>query len=285
MPAIPLVAAVNDMSGFGRCSLTVALPVLSAMGMQACPLPTAILSNHTGYESCYFEDFSDRMDAYISQWERLGLRFDGVYTGFLGGCEQVRKIERFLETFAKPGAVRLVDPVMADNGELYATYDAALCEEMKRLVAAGTVTTPNLTEACLLAGEDYGSIAALEGKALLDGVYMLAEKISGLGPPQVVITGIRLGKDTIGNAVLDRRTGERFTAETPLVACTYAGTGDVFASVLCGCLVRGDPLRQAVERTAAFTHRVTAYSYERGLPPMDGIAFEPFLWQLHETAT
>ena len=278
MPGIPLVAAVNDMSGFGRCSLTVALPVLSAMGIQACPLPTALLSNHTGYDSCWFEDFTDRMDAYIAQWERLQLRFDGVYTGFLASCEQVRKIEAFIGTFAKPDAVRLVDPVMADNGKLYATYDAALCEEMKKLVAYGTVVTPNLTEACLLTGADYGSLMTLEGEALLEEVFTLAQHISVLGPRQVVVTGVKLGEGTIGNVVIDR--DERFVVSTPMVERSYAGTGDVFASVLCGCLVRGEPLKQAVKRTADFTHTVTAYSYAQGLPPMDGIAFEPYLHEL-----
>ena len=278
MPGVPLVAAVNDMSGFGRCSLTVALPVLSAMGIQACPLPTAILSNHTGYESCWFEDFTDRMDAYIAQWERLQLHFDGVYTGFLASCEQVRKIEAFIGTFAKPDAVRLVDPVMADNGKLYATYDAALCEEMKKLVSYGTVVTPNLTEACLLTGADYGSLMTLRGEALLEAVFTLAQYISGLGPQQVVVTGVKLGEGTIGNVVIDR--DERFVVSTPMVERSYAGTGDVFASVLCGCLVRGEPLKQAVKRTADFTHTVTAYSYAQGLPPMDGIAFEPYLHEL-----
>ena len=145
MKPIPLVAAVNDLSGFGRCSLTVALPILSAMGLQGCPLPTALLSNHTGYPSCFFEDFTDRMEAYLAEWRKLSLRFGGACTGFLGNEKQADIVAGFLSEFCDEGAVKLVDPVMADNGQPYSTCSPALCERMKTVVAQGTVTTPNLT--------------------------------------------------------------------------------------------------------------------------------------------
>ncbi len=282
MRPVPMVAAVNDISGFGRCSLTVALPVLSAMGLQACPLPTAVLSNHTGYDDCFFEDFTDRLAPYIGRWKALGLRFDGIATGFLGSPAQVQMILPFLRQFGEPGAVLLVDPVMADDGKLYATCDDSLCREMRRLVSLGTVTTPNLTEACLLAGRDYREVLALPEAERRQAIFSIGEAIAAIGPGQVVITGVHDGADAIANAVMDRTRGERFFVSTPRVARSYAGTGDVFASVMFGWLVRRVPLREAVTRAADFVQRVTAYSYEHSLPPLDGIAFEPFLHELLE---
>ena len=282
MRPVPLVAAVNDISGFGRCSLTVALPVLSAMGLQTCPLPTAVLSNHTGYDDCFFEDFTDRLDPYIGRWKALGLRFDGIATGFLGSAAQVQTFLPFLRQFAEPGAVLLVDPAMADNGKLYATCDEALCREMRRLVSLGTATTPNLTEACLLTGRNYQEVLALPEAERRQVIFSIGEAIAATGPGQVIITGIHDGEDAIGNVVVDRTRGERFFVSTPRVAQSYAGTGDVFASVLFGWLVRRLPLREAVSRAADFVRRVTAFSYQNSLPPLDGIAFEPFLHELLE---
>lgn len=280
MGSVPMVAAIHDMSGFGRCSLTVALPLLSAMGMQVCPLPTAILSNHTGYSGCFFEDFTEQMEEYIQHWKDLRLSFDGIYTGFLGNAMQVKKIIRFIQYFHRPGAVVLVDPAMADNGRLYSTCDDALCAEMRRLVSMGTVTTPNLTEACLLAGEDYPALIQKSGEEFWQGIWKLGEELADMGPSQVIITGVKCGDGSIANAVIDRRRGEHFVVSTPMVEQCYAGTGDVFSSVLCGWLMRGEPLDSAVENTARFVRQVTEYSYQNDMPPMDGIAFEPFMGQL-----
>ena len=280
MGRLPMVAAIHDISGFGRCSLTVALPVLSAMGIQVCPLPTAILSNHTGYSGCFFEDFTEQMDEYIHYWKELHLSFDGIYTGFLGNAMQVKKIIRFIQYFHRPGALVLVDPAMADNGQLYSTCDDALCAEMRRLVSMGTVTTPNLTEACLLAQQDYTALLAKSGEDFWQSIWKLGDELADMGPSQVIITGVNCGNGTIANAVIDRRIGEHFLVSTPMVEQCYAGTGDVFSAVLCGRLMQGEVLCTAVESSARFVRQVTEFSYENGLPPMDGIAFEPFMGQL-----
>lgn len=277
MESVPLVAAVNDLSGFGRCSLTVALPIYSAMGMQGCPLPTAILSNHTGYESCYFEDFTDRMGAYIAEWEKLQLRFDGICTGFLGNAEQVRIISDFLRTAAKPGAVVLVDPAMADDGQAYSTCTPELCRQMRDLVALGTVVTPNLTEACLLTGEDYGTVLSLPENRRGEAIFSMARRIAELGPRQVIVTGISTA-DGISNYVYEK--GDEYTVCAPYIHCRYAGTGDVFAAVLFGYCMRGVDLRRAVQQAADFVSDATAYSLKIGVKPTDGIAFEPFLSRL-----
>ncbi len=276
--AVPLVAAVHDLSGFGRCSLTVAIPILSAMGMQVCPFPTAILSNHTGYPQYFWEDLADRMPAYMQGWEKLGLSFQAIYTGFLGGVEQVDTLLDFFDRF--PAPIRLVDPVMADDGQLYATCCDELCTSMKRLVARGTVTTPNLTEACLLTGRDYHTLKSRSGEAYWREMEAIAHEVAALGPQQVVITGISDGKGQLYNLVTDHDAGETFRIAVSAVEKSFAGTGDVFASVLCGCLVRGIPLRTAVEKTAAYVRKVTAFTYAQGMPYLDGIAFEPFLSEL-----
>lgn len=280
---VPLVAAVNDLSGFGRCSLTVAIPVLSAMGMQVCPLPTAILSNHTGYESGTFEDFTPHMEAYAAEWEKRGLEFQAIYTGFLGNREQVETISAFIRRFRREGSVVLVDPVMGDDGALYATYTRSMCRAMGNLVAMGTVTTPNLTEACLLADWDYGKLLSEPDRdQFFQQLFAIGGRIAQTGPAQVVITGVRTGDGTIHNVVVDRERNEAFTVPVPMVKKSYAGTGDVFASVLCGHLVRGEPLGPAVKKTAEFVRRVTDFTYCHALPHLDGIAFEPFLHELYQ---
>lgn len=277
MKKVPLVAAINDLSGFGRCSLTVALPIFSAMGIQGCPLPTAILSNHTGYNSCYFEDFTDRMSAYISEWDKLGLSFDGICTGFLGDAAQVEILSRFIRSAAKPSAVLLVDPAMADDGELYRTCTDELCRQMRDLVALGTLVTPNLTEACLLTDEDYEDILCAQGDELNNRLFSMARRIAKTGPKQVVITGIHSDKEAI-NFVYDG--GNEYAVSSTMVDCKYAGTGDVFAAVLFGYRVHGVPLKEAVQKTADFVSDATAHSVKLGVKSTDGIAFEPFLSRL-----
>lgn len=278
MKKLPLIAAVNDMSGFGRCSLTVALPVISAMGMQCCPLPTAILSNHTGYNSCHFNDLSNGMNEYISEWGKLQLKFDGIYTGFLANAGQVDKVMGFVKNYAKPGIIKLIDPVMADNGKLYSTCDTRLCEEMSKLVSLATITTPNLTEACLLAGCDIADVMKLSGGERRDSVYAIAEAIAKTGPQQVVVTGVEIADGMVENVVYDN--GNTYSVSSPKVERQFAGTGDLFASVLFGHLVRGNSLKAALGITTAFVYETTQYTYECDSPATDGIMFEPFLKKL-----
>ena len=277
MRQAPLVAVANDLSGYGRCSLSVALPILAAMGLQGCPLPTAILSNHTGFPTGTFEDTTDRLGDYLAAWRKLDLRFDGVCTGFLGGAGQAAILADLLERDCRAGAVKLVDPAMADGGRLYATCSPALAEAMKALVAKSTVTTPNLTEACLLTDTPYESVASLAGAALEEAVFAMAERIAVTGPRQVVITGVIEGEQ-IANLVVDH--GRRYALRHPHVARSFAGTGDVFAAALFGFLMRGTSLQEAVERTAGFVADATAHTLTLGLPSTDGIEYEAFLERL-----
>ncbi len=278
MEQVKRIAVVNDLSGFGRCSLTVALPVLAAMGFQPCPVPTAVLSAHTGYPDPLVRDMTGDMADYLAHWETLGLEFAGVYTGFLGNAQQVDILLPYLQGMAEKGRLRLVDPAMADHGRLYATCTPELVGEMKALVACASVATPNLTELCLLTDSDYGALSP-DGAIRRREVEQMASRLLAGGCEAVVVTGIVVGEQ-IENCVLTDRTAAPLWVGQPCVERSFAGTGDTFAAVLCGWLLRGVPLPSAVERTAEFVYETTRYTAQCGLPEQDGIAFEPFLSRL-----
>lgn len=278
MKQIPLIASVQDLSGFGRCSQTAAIPVLSAMGMQVCPLPTALLSNHTGYPSYFFEDFTEQMCAYVDEWDKLQLHFNAIYTGFLGNERQVAVLCDFIERFRRHDTIVVIDPAMADNGKRYATCSASLVEAMKALLAHATVATPNLTEACLLTDTDYHALAVLDERAYLARIGEIGQKLLAMGAQNVVITGAVIG-DHIHNVIV---TADRTAVQSAnLIRPCYAGTGDVFASVLCGGLVRGDLLEDAVAFAGQFVSNVTDFTKRQGAATTDGIMFEPFLHTLY----
>ena len=277
MREIERVAAVNDLSGFGRCSLTVTIPILSAMGYQVCPVPTAVLSSHTGYPNPLIRDFSGDMEAYLAHWESLGLTFACGYTGFLGNCHQAEILEPFLRRLKGQGALRLVDPAMADHGKLYSSCSKDLIPAMARLVSLASVATPNLTELCLLTGEDYAGVVA-DG-CLRERVERMARTLLADGCEAVVVTGVENGDD-IHNCVLPGKDAPPVWIGGHRVAQNFAGTGDVFASVLCGWLLRGLPLHRAVERTTQFVCKATAATAIMDVNGQDGIAFEPFLCDL-----
>lgn len=280
MEEIRRVAAVNDLSGFGRCSLTVSIPILSAMGFQVCPVPTAVLSSHTGYPNPLIRDFTEDMAGYLAHWEALGLTFACGYTGFLGDKRQAELLVPFLTRLREQGAMRLVDPAMADHGKLYASCVPELIPAMARLVSLASVTTPNLTELCLLTGEDYGAVMAEpEGDSRRRRVERMARRLLEDGCGAVVVTGVEQG-DCIENGVLCAPDKPIEWVQTQRVSKTFAGTGDVFASVLCGWLLRGCSLTEAARRTTDFVTRAAAATATFATNGQDGIAFEPFLREL-----
>ena len=175
------IAVINDFCGFGRCSIAVSLPIISAMKIQCCPLPTAIFSNHTGYDSFFCTDYTRHMNAYMDEWFKLGLRFDGILTGFLGSPEQIEIVQRFLELFKKDDTVTVIDPVMGDDGRLYQTHSPLLAEQMARLVPYADILTPNLTEACILTETEYKKdISEAE-------LFDMCERLSANGPKKIVM--------------------------------------------------------------------------------------------------
>lgn len=279
MKNVPLIAAINDLSGFGRCSLTVALPILSSMGYQVCPMPTALLSAHTGYPDPQVRDFTADMGAFLAHWEQLGLHFDAVYSGFLGDAAQVDILEPFMREHKQRGALCVVDPAMADHGRLYAGCTPELARKMRRLVALASVATPNLTEACLLTDTPYTDVVNERGKADCKRLQSLGEHLLSLGCEAAVITGVHTEDDVLENWVFER-DGVPRVVRTPRVGKNFAGTGDVFSSVLCGELLHGASLCEATERTAVFVREVTAFTAEVDAPIQDGVMFEPFLGRL-----
>lgn len=269
----PRVAAIHDLSGFGRCSLTVAIPVLCAMGVQCCPLPTAFLSTHTGgFTGFTFLDMTDEMARAADHWRSLGLTFDAVYSGFLGSARQIDVVESFIRTFRTPETVVVVDPVMGDQGQAYQTYTPDLCAGMTRLAAQADVITPNLTEAAFLLGIPC---AALPTDA--DGLRAAAAQLSLEGRRSVVLTGVSLSPGMTGALCLDRRTGAVDAVQVTAVNREFFGTGDVFASVLTGALVQGEGLRPAAERAAEFVRRCAERTAAENLPLREGVDFEPLL--------
>ena len=274
MEHTPRVAAVHDLSGFGRCSLTVALPVLAAMGVQCCPLPTAYLSAHTGFPASHravFHDLTEVMEPTLPHWQELGVTFDAVYSGFLGSAEQIDALHRLIDTFREENTLVVVDPVMGDHGALYRTYTEELCRRMAELAARADLITPNLTEAALLMGEPYDPNPG-PGK-----VRRWLEQLSGGGTRSVVITGVSLGPDKVGCACFDRTGGTLSHAGAPVVEGRFSGTGDLFASVTLGRLLQGNSLADAAADAVFFTQRCAAHTREKGLPPVCGAEFEPLL--------
>lgn len=272
----PRVAAIHDMSGFGRCSLTVAIPILSAMGIQCCPLPTAFLSTHTGgFEGFTFLDMTDEMPKVSAHWKQLGLSFQALYSGFLGSERQIGIVEDFIRDFRAPGTVVVVDPVMGDHGKVYQTYTPAMCAGTAHLAAQADVITPNLTEAALLLDIPYEDLPTGEA-----GCREIVERLSLDGKRSVVLTGASAEEGETGAVCYDASTGRVEVVETQRVPREFHGTGDVFASVLTGALVQGASLTEAARAAVDFVRLCAERTAAEGLPMREGVDFEPLLGTL-----
>lgn len=254
----PRVAAIHDLSGFGRCSLAVILPVLSAMGVQTCPVPTAVLSTHTGgLGEVALRDLTDYIGPTLAHYQKLQIVFECIYSGFLGSALQIDLCLSFFQAY--PEALTVVDPVMGDHGKPYRTCTHEIQHRMQELVAAADIITPNMTEACILLDKEYptGPITASEAKSLL-------ARLGELGPDMVVITGAHLTGGTLTNLGYDRSRGAYWRIDCDYVPVSYPGTGDIFASVLTGGLLTGDSLPIAMNRATTFLELAikTTYSYD-----------------------
>ena len=269
----PRVAAIHDMSGFGRCSLTVAMPILSAMGIQCCPLPTAFLSTHTGgFEGFTFLDMTDELPKVAAHWKSLHLDFQAIYSGFLGSERQIAMVEDFLREFRGADTAAVIDPVMGDHGAVYRTYTPAMCAGMARLVELADVITPNLTEAALLLGVPYEELPAGEA-----GCRETVERLSLDGRRSVVLTGASTAPELTGAMCFDARTGRTEAIQTRRVPQEFHGTGDVFASVLTGALVQGAALSDAARQAVDFVRACAERTARAGIPMREGVEFEPLL--------
>lgn len=242
------VAAIHDLSGVGRVSLTVVIPILSTMGFQVCPLTTAILSNHTQYPQFSFLDLTDEMPSIIDKWKELNLTFDAIYTGYLGSPRQVHIVTEFINYFRNEDTLVVIDPVLGDNGKLYTGFNDSMVEEMRNLITKADVITPNMTEVFYLLDIPYQE--EVNDNILKD--YLL--RLSAMGPKNVVITSVPVEGDATKTSVYAyTASGKRFWKVTcSYLPAHYPGTGDTFTSVLTGSLLQGDSLPVAIDRAAQF---------------------------------
>ncbi len=269
---IPRLAMINDIAGFGRCSTTVSLPVISVMKVQVCPVPTSVLSNHLGFPLCHFDDYTSHMRDYIKVWNDLGLTFDGLYCGFLGNEEQIDIVREFVEMFR--ASLFLLDPVMGDHGKSYSSITEMHVQKMKELLPLADIITPNITEACLLTGTPWK-----DGEWTMQELSGLCEKLASLClkdsvGASIVITGIRQG-DSLVNFLWD--DGVYTTVSTPIAGASRPGTGDIFASILAADAVRGETLLTSVQKAANFVGLCIAGSEKAGTPVQEGVVFEKYL--------
>lgn len=271
------IAMINDLSGYGRCSLTVAIPILSAMKIQCCPIPTSILSNHTGFPVYFFDDYTEKMPAYIEKWRELKLSFDGIVSGFLGSEAQIEIVKEVIGEFGGEDTAIIIDPIMGDHGQTYATFTPALCSRMRELVAMGNVVTPNLTEACILTDRTFSR----KGWTRED-LKTLAREIQSMGPESVVITGVNQGGYVV-NVVADGAKEITFP-KTIRIGQERPGTGDVFSSVVASGVVAGWELEASVRLAASFVKKCIRRSDELNIPLQNGVCFEELLGVLIHAA-
>ena len=273
---IPRVAAVHDMCGYGKCSLTAAIPILSAAGCDVCPVPTALFSAHTMYRDYTFRDTTEMLPSYLDAWRKEDVDLDGIYSGFLGNADQVEIIQRLYREY--PHALRLVDPVMGDAGKLYPTYTPELCQAMGRLAKGADVLMPNLTEASILTGRRYP-------EQNLDDVQVddWLDALLGLGAKNVVLKGIDRGDGTLRNFVASARAGGakgRTELTHGKIPFMIHGTGDAFAAALCGALLAGRGLAESARIAGEFVRSAMRHTRQQPDYQMRGISFELSLGEL-----
>ena len=268
------LALIHAISGFGHSTMSVILPVVSAMGVQGCPLPTAIFSNHTGFPDWYKLDFTEHMMPYLQAWNNLDIEFDGIYSGYLGSGAQCQAVLALVEKH--PEATFFLDPVMGDHGRLYSAITTEHVTAMQELVTHAAYILPNITEACVLTDTPYRDDFSQ------DELAYIAKKLHALGPAHIVITGLQQG-EMLSNYVSEIVSGEQITG---MVSMTIAGqsrpgTGDIFGSIVVSSIIKGQPLEHGVQKAARFISDCIKASDECKLPVREGTCFEvllPRLW-------
>ncbi|MBQ6004624.1 MAG: pyridoxamine kinase [Selenomonadaceae bacterium] len=269
------IALINDVTGFGRCSVTIELPIISALKIQVCPLPTALLSVHTGFKNYFMDDYTARMENYIDSWQKNNLTFDAIATGFLGSAAQIEIVRRFIKNFP---AVVIIDPVMGDHGKIYKSYTRNMCRRMKELLEFADLVTPNLTEACELLGKPYPAEGVVSDSELATMAANIAAKTRG---GRVVITGVTLDIDdgsNIANFIFDR--GEINLVTSRRLGGDRSGTGDAFFAVAAASWLNGETLTDSTRKAADFVAKCIAHAEKLNLPWNWGLPFEEFLTEL-----
>ena len=276
--SVKKVLAIHDLCSHGRVSLKVVTPILTTMGFEVYPLPTALLSAHTQYPHFTFTDLTDTMLPMLESWSELGVTFDAVYTGYLGSPRQVDIVKEALRRFGSTLSEVVIDPVMGDNGRLYTGFDESLVSKMRELVERADVIAPNLTEVAYLLGEPYKNHYSDEE------VVVLLKRLAAMGPRRVVITGVPVDgrKDRISVLAYDAELSRLYRVEEPFLPAHVPGTGDGFSSVLTGSLLSGATLAEAIDRAAGFIVEGIRATLDEGADPLDGMIMEPILPSLRE---
>ena len=271
------IALINDITGFGRCSVAVMAPIISAMKIQAVAVPTAILSAHTQFPTYYFDDYTPRMRDYIQTYKDLNLNFDAIATGFLGSEEQVDIVDDFIRTFRDKSEFVLVDPVMGDYGQLYKTYTPQMCRKMKDLVCHADITTPNLTELCTLLDVPYPT-----DKITLAELEKMCSDLSQFGPEHIVVTGIPLfSQGQLLNFIYNQNEGYRLVM-VDKIGVDRSGTGDVISAIVAGMFLNGHTFYESVKKAADFVTKCIFYCEHENVPDQWGLPFEMYLGDLIE---
>jgi len=267
------VAAIHDLSGFGRASLTVIIPILSRMGIQVCPLPTAVLSTHSKFDNFHFVDLTEHLQPIIDHWKKLQLDFNAIYSGFLGSHKQIETVMKFIDEFKKEDQLVVIDPVLGDNGKLYATFNTDHVREMRNLVQKANIITPNLTEAALLLDKEIPK--EISDEEIKEWILTLSAK----GAQIVIITSVpEYNSKDVTSVIAYNKKGERFwKVSCNYLPANYPGTGDAFASVITGSLLQGDSLPIAMDRAVKFTSMGVRATFGYDYDTKNGILLERIL--------
>ncbi len=274
---IKRVAAIHDLSGFGRASLSVIIPILSKMGIQVCPIPTAILSTHTGgFKNYSMIDLTDRMEEYIDHWRRLGIEFDCIYSGFLGSSKQIDIVSNFIDVFSSNDPLIVVDPVLGDNGFLYSAVSESMIEKMGHLIKKADIITPNFTEAAYLLDRSYD--LKLPEETIKKWLLRLSEK----GPTIPIITSV-FDEDFPGEIeVMAYNSKEHVFLKmvSEYIPAHYPGVGDIFTSIIVGSVLGGDELSSSISKAMQFITDVIMVSHREKYPEREGVFLEAMLDKL-----
>lgn len=274
---IQRVAAIHDLSGFGRSSLTVIIPVLSSMGIQVCPLPTAVLSSHSAFPGFHAKDLTEELPKMIQHWKELDIQFDAIYSGYLGAVAQIDMVKSFINDFGENGQLVVVDPVLGDNGKLYSSFNQNMVDKMKELVACAEVITPNLTEAAFLLNEKYNK------DTHMNELKEWAVRLAAMGPRQVIITSVPNTQKANNTSVIAFNSADNrfWHVSCDYLPANYPGTGDAFASVMVGSLLQGDSLPIALDRAVRFISLGVRATFGHSQSPAEGILIEKVLPSLN----
>ena len=274
--SVPKIAAIHDISGYGRCSLTVILPIISALGSQACPIPTAILSSHPLFKDFYFYDCTEHIEKYYENWELNSLKFDCMYSGFLASEKQIDMIIAILNKMKDNNdTLSVIDPVMGDHGKVYKTYTQEMVNKMSELIKHADIITPNFTEASILLKKEY----TFENLDIIILKEYLKE-LSNIGPKIIIMTGIHTSDDEYANLCYDKTRNEYYLIPYEYIDAKFPGTGDLFSSLFVGYLFRGKSVPQAIEEASRFVTLAVKTTISDGTDNRNGVAFEKIIIEL-----